>query len=66
MKMFTSILLMFAASLFIVGCGGADGNHENEAPVNVGNGENGDEDVTSDAGVSTDESTMGAGAGEEG
>lgn len=63
MKTFTSILLMFAASFFIVGCGGADGNHENELPVNVGDGE---EDPTSDAGVSTDESTMEAGAAQDG
>jgi hypothetical protein len=65
MKTFTSLLLMFAVALFVVGCGDTDSGPGNELPVNVGVSEE-DAAADPDAGVATDESTMGAGADQDG
>ena len=65
MKTLTSLLVMFAASLFVIGCGGGTaGGPGNELPVNVGVSEE-DAAADPDGGVATDESAMGGGAAQD-
>ena len=62
MKAFASLLVMFAASFLVIGCGGGtSGGPGNELPVNSGVSE---EEAAGDpdAGVATDDSVMGEGA----